>query len=50
MEVTFNASISFIKQHQEKIFPRKAIHITNFKAAPKTNYDHGEDECVLIVQ
>jgi hypothetical protein len=50
MEVTLNVCNSFIEQHQEKLLHGKSIRITNFKVAPKTNYDHGEVECILLVE
>jgi hypothetical protein len=35
MTVTLNVCTNFIEQHQAKLLPGKAIHITNFKIAPK---------------
>ena len=49
MTVTLNVYSSFIKQNQEKLIPGKSICITNFKIAPKTSYDHGEVECIFLV-
>ena len=49
MTLTLNSHNGFINQHQEKRISCKGIRITNFKIAPKTSYDHGEDECVLLV-
>jgi hypothetical protein len=34
---------------KQNFYQGKGICITNFKIAPKTNYDHGEVECILLV-
>jgi hypothetical protein len=47
MTITLIVHSNFIEQHQAKLIPGKSIRITNFKIAPKTNYDHGEVECIL---
>ena len=49
MTVTLNVRGSFIQQYEQKLLPGKAVRIKNFKIAPKTNYDHGESDCILVV-
>jgi hypothetical protein len=40
---------SFIEQRHAKIILGKAIRIKNFKIAPKNSYDHGEFECIVVL-
>jgi hypothetical protein len=49
MTITLNAHTNFIEQHKTTLFPRKTIFIANL-IAPKTNYDHGEDKYISLVE
>lgn len=47
--ITLNVHGDLINQHQQKLLPGKGVSITNFKIAAKTTYDHGDSECILVV-
>ena len=49
MIVTLNACGNLIDKYEEIITLGKSIRVINFKVAPKTNYDHGDCDCILIV-
>ena len=49
MTITLNLRGNLIKQHEEKLLPGKAICVKDFKIAAKTDYDHCESECILLV-
>ena len=49
MTVTLNARGNLIDKYEEIITLGKSIRVRNFKVAPKTNYDHGDCDCILIV-
>ena len=49
MTGTLNACGNMIDKYEEIITPGKNISVRNFKVAPKTNYDHGDCDCLLIV-
>ena len=48
MTVTLNACGNLIDKY-EIITPGKSMRVRNFKVAPKTNDDHGDCDCILIV-
>lgn len=49
MRITLNVRGNLIEQHEEKLLPGKAICVRDFKIAAKTDYDHCESECILLV-
>ncbi len=49
LTITLNIRCNLIKRHEEKIVPGKAICIKDFKIVAKTDYDHFESECILLV-
>ena len=49
MTITLNLRGNLVKQHEEKLLSGKAICVKDFKIAPKTDYDHCESECILVV-
>ena len=49
MTVALNIRYHFIEQYEAILLPMKGIRSRNFKIATKTDYDHGECECILVV-
>ena len=49
MTITLYIPTELIQEHEEKISPGKAISITNFKILPKTNYDCGDCDWILLL-
>ena len=47
--ITLNVRGDLINQHQQKLLLGKGVSITDFKIAAKTTYDHGDSECILVV-
>lgn len=50
MTITINITSVIVKQHEAKIVPGTTICITDFQIAPKTNYDCGHCDCILILE
>ena len=47
MIVTFNVTGIFVQKYEQIISPGSSVKITNFQIASKTEYDHGDYECIL---
>ena len=49
MTITLNVSGNLVYQHEPKIVPGSAISILDFQVAPRTDYDRGDCDCILIL-
>ncbi|KAH9328234.1 hypothetical protein KI387_000342, partial [Taxus chinensis] len=49
LTITVNIMAPFIKTHEPSIIPQKAIRITNFTIAPKSDYDHCDCDFILQI-
>ncbi|KAH9299408.1 hypothetical protein KI387_031090, partial [Taxus chinensis] len=49
LTVTLNVAHKFIPMHEDKVVAGKGIQITNFSIAPKTSYDHGDCDVILLL-
>ena len=49
MTITLNVSGNLVYQHEPKIVPGSAISISDFQVAPRTDYDRGDCDCILIL-
>ncbi|KAH9301952.1 hypothetical protein KI387_013535, partial [Taxus chinensis] len=49
LTVTLNVAHKFIPMHEDKVVAGKGIQITNFSIAPKTSYDRGDCDVILLL-
>ncbi|KAH9309759.1 hypothetical protein KI387_002311, partial [Taxus chinensis] len=49
MTVTLNVTGHQIEAHQKKLLPSKGVSIKEFNIAPKTNYDRGDCDYILLL-
>ncbi|KAH9295182.1 hypothetical protein KI387_038770, partial [Taxus chinensis] len=49
LTVTLNVAHKFIPMHEDKVVAGKGIQITNFSIAPKTSYDRGDCNVILLL-
>jgi hypothetical protein len=49
MTVTLTIPPQFVQKHAEKILPRNEISITNFNVFPKTVYDCGDCDRIILL-
>ena len=49
MTVTLTVPLQLVQKHAEKIFLRNGISITNFNILPKTVYDRGDCDRIILV-
>ncbi|KAH9300494.1 hypothetical protein KI387_012077, partial [Taxus chinensis] len=49
MTVTLNVTGHQIEAHQKKLLPSKGVNIKEFEIAPKTNYDRGDYDYILLL-
>ncbi|XP_057852675.2 uncharacterized protein LOC131062948 [Cryptomeria japonica] len=50
MTIIVNVTGDLVENYEEKIVPNSAICISGFDIAPKTDYDRGDSDCILILK
>ena len=49
MTITVNVPHTLIPVHESKLIPGQGVCIEGFKISPKTMYDHGDCNCILVL-
>lgn len=49
MTITLNVTADLVAHYEDKIIPGSGLSISNFQIAPRTDYDRGDCDCILVL-